>query len=174
MVGWSEAAFERIKAEYLAFAANLGPARIACIPVCALQGDNVTRVSRLMPWYCGPTLIEHLESVEIGSGIAEKPFRMPVQWVNRPNATFRGYAGTIVAGTVRPGDRLAVLPKGRAVEVARLRTLTPTNESLDAVVSRGAAAENQFHVRGSGGFVWPGGSTGRVAVPFCNLPQAAG
>jgi bifunctional enzyme CysN/CysC len=73
-----------------------------------------------MPWYRGPTLIEHLDSVEIGSGAVENPFRMPVQWVNRPNATFRGYAGTIVAGTVHPGDRLAVLPAGRTVEVARI------------------------------------------------------
>ena len=89
-VGWSEAAFERIKAECLAFAANVGPARILCIPLCALHGDNIARASRAMPWYRGPTLIEHLESVEIGSGAAEKPFRMPVQWVNRPNAAFRG------------------------------------------------------------------------------------
>jgi bifunctional enzyme CysN/CysC len=120
IVDWSEAVFERIKAEYLAFAANLGSARILCIPVCALEGDNVTRASGAMPWYRGPTLIEHLESVQISSGAAEKPFRMPVQWVNRPSAAFRGYAGTIVAGTVRPGDRLAVLPAWMNVEVARV------------------------------------------------------
>ena len=119
-VGWSEREFERIRGEYLGFAANLGAARIVCIPVCALSGDNVTPASRAMAWYRGPTLIAHLESVEIASGSADLPFRMPVQWVNRPNAEFRGYAGTIVAGKVRPGDRLAVMPSGRSAQVARI------------------------------------------------------
>jgi bifunctional enzyme CysN/CysC len=119
-VGWSEAEFERIRNEYLAFAANLGAANIVCLPVCALHGDNVTRASRAMPWYRGPTLLDHLESVEIASHAADKPFRMPVQWVNRPNGELRGCAGTIVSGKVRPGDRLVVCPSGRAVEVTRV------------------------------------------------------
>jgi bifunctional enzyme CysN/CysC len=121
-IDWSKDAFEIIKAEYEAFAASIGLANVMCIPVCALHGDNVTRGSDAMPWYAGPTLIEHLETVEITSGAAEKPFRMPVQWVNRPNAQFRGYCGTIMSGSVRPGDRLAVLPAGRSAEVARIVT----------------------------------------------------
>jgi bifunctional enzyme CysN/CysC len=121
-VDWSKDAFERIKAEYEALAASIGVASVTCIPLCALQGDNVTRLSDAMPWYDGPTLIEHLETVEITSGAAANPFRMPVQWVNRPNAQFRGYCGTIMSGSVCPGDRVAVLPAGRTAEVARIVT----------------------------------------------------
>jgi bifunctional enzyme CysN/CysC len=103
-------------------AAGIGLANVTCIPVSALHGDNVTRGSGAMPWYRGPTLIEQLESVEITSSAAEQPFRMPVQWVNRPNAQFRGFCGTIVSGSARPGDRLAVLPGGRTVQLARIVT----------------------------------------------------
>jgi bifunctional enzyme CysN/CysC len=119
---WGEDAFERIKAEYEAFAASIGLANVTCIPVSALHGDNVTRGSDAIPWYRGATLIEHLETVDITSSASEKPFRMPVQWVNRPNSQLRGYCGTIVSGSVRPGDRMAVLPAGRAAEVARIVT----------------------------------------------------
>ena len=121
-IGWDKAAFERIKSEYLTFAAKVGFARVLCIPASALHGDNVTRRSDAMPWYDGPTLIEHLESVEILSGATDRPFRMPVQWVNRPNSQFRGYCGTLASGKVRRGDRLAVLPSGAAVVVARIVT----------------------------------------------------
>jgi bifunctional enzyme CysN/CysC len=121
-VDWAEDAFERIKGQYEALATGIGLANVACIPVSALHGDNVTRASDTMPWYRGPTLIEQLESVEIASSAAEQPFRMPVQWVNRPNAQFRGYCGTIVSGSVRPGDRLAVLPGGRTAQLARIVT----------------------------------------------------
>jgi len=119
---WGEAAFERIKAEYEAFAASIGLANVMCIPVSALHGDNVTRGSDAIPWYRGATLIEHLETVDITSSASEKPFRMPVQWVNRPNSQLRGYCGTIVSGSVHPGDRMAVLPAGRTAEVARIVT----------------------------------------------------
>jgi bifunctional enzyme CysN/CysC len=118
--GWSEAQFERIKEEYLAFAANLGPARIVCIPACALSGDNVSHASPAMPWYRGPTLVERLESVEIASGAPDRAFRMPVQRVDRESAQLPGLGGTIVSGKVRPGDFLAVLPAGASVQVARL------------------------------------------------------
>jgi bifunctional enzyme CysN/CysC len=121
-VAWSRAEFERIRDEYCAVAADIGIANVVCIPVSALLGDNVTRASGAMPWYAGPTLLEHLENVEIYSSAANKPFRMPVQWVSRPSSQFRGYCGTIIAGKVRPGDRLAVLPAGRTVEVARIVT----------------------------------------------------
>jgi bifunctional enzyme CysN/CysC len=121
-VGWRERDFERIRGDCLAFAASLGFANITCIPASALHGDNVTRRSDAMDWWRGPTLLQYLENVEITSSASDKPFRMPVQWVNRASSDFRGYCGTIVAGRVRPGDRLALLPAGRTVEVARIVT----------------------------------------------------
>ena len=122
MIGWDRTAFERIRSEYLAFAAGLGAMNVTCIPASALHGDNVARHSSAMPWYEGPTLIEHLETVEVSSGAAIKPFRLPVQWANPSNSQVRGCSGTIVSGRVRPGDRLAVLPGGKPVEVARIAT----------------------------------------------------
>ena len=119
MIGWDRTAFERIRSEYLAFAAGLGAMNVTCIPASALHGDNVARHSSAMPWYEGPTLIEHLETV---SEAAIKPFRLPVQWANPSNSQVRGCSGTIVSGRVRPGDRLAVLPGGKPVEVARIAT----------------------------------------------------
>jgi bifunctional enzyme CysN/CysC len=121
-IGWDKAEFERIKSEYLAFAANVAFARVLCIPASALHGDNISRRSEAMPWYDGPTLLAHLETVEISSGAAPRPFRMPVQWVNRPDSRFRGYCGTIASGTLSRGDRLAILPSGATVSVARIVT----------------------------------------------------
>jgi bifunctional enzyme CysN/CysC len=133
-VGWKESEFERIRSEYLAFAEEVGFARVLCIPACALNGDNVTRRSDAMPWYGGPTLIEHLESVEISGGASDWPFRMPIQWVNRPNSQFRGYCGSIASGSVRAGDRLALVPAGRTVEVARI--ITPVGDAGEAVAGQ--------------------------------------
>jgi bifunctional enzyme CysN/CysC len=127
-VGWSESEFERISEAYLAFAAGLGFANVLCVPACALSGDNITRASEAMPWYGGPTLIEHLESVDVAASGSEEPFRMPVQWVNRPNSQFRGYCGSVVSGRVHPGDRLAVAPSGKTAAVARIVT---TDGDLD-------------------------------------------
>jgi bifunctional enzyme CysN/CysC len=121
-VGWRKSEFERIRSDYLAFAAGLGFGNVTCIPASALYGDNVTRRSDAMPWYRGPILLEYLESVEVSSNALGKPFRMPIQWVNRSSSQFRGYCGTIVSGRVWPGDRLALLPAGRMVEVARIVT----------------------------------------------------
>ena len=111
------AEFERIRSEYLAFAAGHRSSRTSsAFPSRALHGDNVTRRSTAMPWYAGPTLDRaSRDRGGILGGAAIKPFRMPVQWVNRPNSQFRGYCGTIVSGRVRPGDRLAVLPAGTTV-----------------------------------------------------------
>jgi bifunctional enzyme CysN/CysC len=133
-VGWRESEFERIRSDYLAFAAGLPFASITCIPASALYGDNVTRRSDAMPWYRGSTLLEHLERVEISSSVDGKPFRMPVQWVNRPSSQFRGYCGTIVSGRVRPGHRLALLPAGRTVEVARI--VAPTGDLDEAAAGQ--------------------------------------
>ena len=122
LVDYSREVFETIDAEYRAFAAALGLDDVVSIPMSALRGDNVTELSPHTPWYSGPTLLDHLETVEVDDDVATKPFRMIVQWVNRPDSDFRGFAGLVVAGTVRPGDRIRVLPSGSESTVARIVT----------------------------------------------------
>jgi bifunctional enzyme CysN/CysC len=122
-VSWDRGVFEDIAFVYSKVAAEVGITDVACIPISALQGDNVVLPSTNVAWYSGPTLLAHLEAVKIGDDLAAKPFRMPVQWVNRPNQNFRGYSGTIASGFVRPGDRVAVLPSGQATHVARIVTM---------------------------------------------------
>lgn len=114
--------FHEIVAEYLKSADELGFESITPIPMSARYGDNVTKRSEEMSWYTGPTLIEHLEELDIDSEIQNEPFRMPVQWVNRPNLNFRGYSGTIVSGTVKPGDAIVVATSGQAANVERIVT----------------------------------------------------
>jgi bifunctional enzyme CysN/CysC len=120
LVGYSQQSFAQIVAEYREFAGRLGLTDITPIPLSAVHGDNVITRSGNTPWYAGPALLEHLETVEVDSGLARQPFRLPVQWVNRPNAEFRGFAGLITEGSVRRGDRLRVLPSGRESRVARI------------------------------------------------------
>jgi bifunctional enzyme CysN/CysC len=122
LVGFDQQAFDRIAQDYRTFAASLGARDVTLIPVSALQGDNMIVRSRNMPWYHGPTLMAHLVTVPVGDDLAEKPFRLPVQWVNRPNQNFRGFSGTIVSGTVKPGDAVKVLPSGRSSVVERIVT----------------------------------------------------
>jgi bifunctional enzyme CysN/CysC len=122
LVDYSQHVYNQIDEDYRAFAASLGIDNIVSIPVSALEGDNVTGHSGRMPWYNGPTLIEHLESVDVETDDQVSPFRMPVQWVNRPNLDFRGFSGQVASGTVRPGDRIKVLPSGKASRVARIVT----------------------------------------------------
>ena len=120
LTGWDAAAFEAICADYRAFAASIGLSDVTPIALSGLTGQGVVAPSP--DGFAGPTLLEWLESVEVGTGL-EQPFRMPVQWVNRPNPDFRGFAGRIASGTVRPGDRIRVLPSGRESRVARLVAL---------------------------------------------------
>ena len=122
LVDYSEEVFETIEAEYRDFASRIGLTDVACIPISALLGDNVSEPSATMTWYTGPTLIEHLENVRIDDEAQSLPFRMPVQWVNRPNLDFRGFSGQIVGGTIHPGDAVRVLPSGRTSTVARIVT----------------------------------------------------
>jgi bifunctional enzyme CysN/CysC len=122
LVGWEEQRFREIADAYIAFVARLGTANIACIPVSARLGDNVVDTSGHMPWYTGPTLIDHLEAVNVECEADQHSLRMPVQWVNRANADFRGYAGTLVAGCVAVGDTVVVLPSGRSSTVRRIVT----------------------------------------------------
>jgi bifunctional enzyme CysN/CysC len=123
LVGYSRQRFDEIVAEYREFAGRIGLADIKAIPLSALQGDNVVEAGGNMPWYDGPTLMRLLETVELDeTRLQSGPFRLPVQWVNRPNLDFRGFAGTIASGRVRPGDRVRVLPAGRESTVARVVT----------------------------------------------------
>ncbi|BDX00666.1 sulfate adenylyltransferase subunit CysN [Maricaulis maris] len=122
LVDHSRGRFHEIVASYLKSADDLGFETITPIPMSARYGGNVTKRSDDTKWYTGPTLIEHLESLDINSEIQNEPFRMPVQWVNRPNLNFRGYSGTIVAGAVKPGDAIVVAQSGQAANVERIVT----------------------------------------------------
>jgi sulfate adenylyltransferase large subunit len=119
LVDFDRDVFEAISDEFVGL---LGRAAIRAIPVSALHGDNVTERSRRTRWFDGPSLLEYLEGVEVDRDVADKPFRMPVQLVMRPNDAFRGYAGQIVSGTVRVGDEVSVQPSGRACTVSRIVT----------------------------------------------------
>jgi bifunctional enzyme CysN/CysC len=122
LVGHDQATFERIVADYAALAASLGITRVQAIPLSALRGDNLLAPSPATPWYAGPSLLEALEAAEPALDDAAAPMRLPVQWVNRPNQDFRGFAGTLAAGTVAPGDEVVVLPSARRSRVARIVT----------------------------------------------------
>jgi len=123
LVNFSRETFETIETDYRKFAAELGiTSDIKVIPVSALMGDNMIERSANMQWYQGPTLMGHLETVPVGDDAKTKPFRMPVQWVNRPDQNFRGFAGTIASGTVKPGDKVKVLPSGKTSIITRIVT----------------------------------------------------
>ena len=131
LVGFAKDRFESIAQEFVAFGRLLGFEDVVAIPLSALRGDNVIAPSANMHWYRGPTLMGHLETVDVTSAGADLGFRMPVQWVNRAK-DFRGYAGTIAGGTVRAGDDIVVLPSGRHSRVERIVTY---DGDLDAAVT---------------------------------------
>jgi bifunctional enzyme CysN/CysC len=120
LVGYDEARFTEIEAAFADFAAGLGFAGVVSIPISARHGDNVIGRSARTPWYDGPTLLDHLETVDVEGQSEARSFRLPVQWVNRPNLDFRGYAGTVAAGAVAPGDTLVVSRTGQSAKVARI------------------------------------------------------
>ena len=120
LVDYSQDVFDRIQRDYVEFADRIGLTDVTCIPISAVHGHNVLHSASEMPWYRGSTLLSHLESVQIGSELTSRPFRMPVQWVNRPNLDFRGFAGVVVSGGVAVGDAIRVLPSGRQSRVARI------------------------------------------------------
>jgi bifunctional enzyme CysN/CysC len=121
LVGFDEGRFAEIAEAFSGFAAGLSDASIRAIPLSAVAGDNVIRRSDRMPWHQGPTLIEHLEAVDTSGG-GERPFRFPVQWVNRPHADFRGFSGSIAAGRIAPGDPILVVGSGRSTRVKEIVT----------------------------------------------------
>ncbi|HEY5781336.1 MAG TPA: sulfate adenylyltransferase subunit CysN [Lysobacter sp.] len=122
LVGYDFAVFDEIVDGYRQLAAQLGIDNVQAVPLSALQGDNLLQSSPQTPWYDGPSVLEYLETVRVERTRGDVGFRLPVQWVNRPNQDFRGFAGTVAAGTVRPGDEIVALPSGRRSKVARIVT----------------------------------------------------
>ena len=123
LVDWSQARFDEIVSEYHSFAEQIGLRDFTAIPMSALRGENITEPSQLAPWYAGPPLLRWLEDAPVEDDLRGMPFRLPVQWVNRPNLDFRGFSGMIASGVIRPGDRIKALPSGRESTVERIVTL---------------------------------------------------
>ena len=136
LIGYDQAKYDAIVADYRAFASSIGIKDFVAIPISGLAGDNISKRSDKMTWYRGPSLVEHLETVEFDANAAQaKPFRMPVQWVNRPNLDFRGFAGLIASGSVAPGDKIRVLPSGKTSQVSRI-------VAFDGDLQRAVAAQS--------------------------------
>jgi bifunctional enzyme CysN/CysC len=136
LVDFSESRFEAIRAEFATFSRDLGFKTVQAIPLSARFGHNVSEPSPAMPWYQGPSLLTHLESVDVQDDLTRLPFRMSVQWVNRPDLNFRGFSGTVASGIVKPGDTIVVAKSGRTSTVARIVTYDgdlPVAEAGDAV-----------------------------------------
>ena len=124
LVDYSQQVFDQIVADYTAFAHEIGIKSFTAMPISGFKGDNITSLSENTPWFTGKPLIEHLESVELDLTTDQtKPFRLPVQWVNRPNLDFRGFSGLISSGSVKPGDAVRVLPSGKTSTVTKIISL---------------------------------------------------
>jgi bifunctional enzyme CysN/CysC len=123
LVGYDQVVFDRVVSDYRAFADEIGITELLAIPISGLKGDNIASPSTAMTWHVGPTLMHHLETVEVEeTGQQASPLRLPVQWVNRPNIDFRGFSGQIAGGGMRRGDRVRVLPSGRESRIDRIVT----------------------------------------------------
>jgi bifunctional enzyme CysN/CysC len=123
LVGYDQAVFDKIVADYKLFATSIGIEDFIAMPISGFKGDNITALSPNMSWYKGPALLPHLEAVELDtSAMQDRPFRMAVQWVNRPNLDFRGFSGLISSGVIRPGDAIRVLPSGKTSTITRIAT----------------------------------------------------
>ena len=124
LVGYDQGVFDTIVADYGKFAKSIGIESFTALPISGFKGDNITGPSANTPWYAGPSLIEHLDTVELNTArAAAQPLRLPVQWVNRPNLDFRGFSGLIASGVVKPGDAVRVLPSGKTSTISRIVTL---------------------------------------------------
>ena len=133
LVDYSQQVFDEIVADYTAFAHEIGIKSFTAMPISGFKGDNITTLSENTPWFTGQPLIEHLESVELDLTTDQtKPFRLPVQWVNRPNLDFRGFSGLVSSGSVKPGDAVRVLPSGKTSTVTKIVTL---DDQLDEAVA---------------------------------------
>jgi bifunctional enzyme CysN/CysC len=125
LVDYDQSVFDTIKKDFLAFASELNKdIKVQAIPMSALAGDNITENSNATPWYSGPSLMTYLETVPVDDDKEARPFRMPVQWVNRPNLDFRGFSGQIASGVIRPGDKIKTLPSAKETSIERIVTQT--------------------------------------------------
>jgi|TARA_R100000501_G_scaffold10060_1_gene19874 bifunctional enzyme CysN/CysC len=131
LVDWSEQRLQEIESGFREFSGDLGFADISCIPMSALTGDNVSEPSSHMSWYHGPLLLHYLESVDISEGGEDAPFRLPVQWVNRPNLDFRGFSGTVASGSISPGEEIITIPSGKR---SRVKAISTYDGNLDRAV----------------------------------------
>ncbi|KXJ52026.1 MAG: adenylyltransferase [Thalassospira sp. Nap_22] len=132
LIDYDQSKFDQIVAEYLKFAEQLNYSSITAIPLSALRGDNMIEPSANTPWYSGPTLLAHLEDVQVEQDAIEKPFRLPVQWVNRPNLDFRGFSGTISSGRVKPGDEVIVTASG---QTSKVKDIVTFDGNLDVAIA---------------------------------------
>jgi bifunctional enzyme CysN/CysC len=163
LVDYDKDAFQAICDEYRGFAEKIGISEWTAIPLSGTAGDNVTARSEKTPWYTGPTLLEHLDTVDLDvSADAAKPLRMPVQWVNRPNQAFRGFAGQVASGALGPGTEVRVLPSGRTTRIARVVTLDGDLEEAVAGQSITVTLEDEVDC-----------SRGDVIAAAADPPEAA-
>ena len=156
---YSETVYEEIKADYLEFSKQLEITDIQFIPLSALDGDNVVNVSENTPWYKGETLMTMLEQVEINDDINADDFRFPVQYVNRPNLNFRGFAGTVVSGQIKPGDNITALPSGKQSKVKALVNFEGEQDRVYAPLTTTITLEDEIDI-----------SRGDMIVKSDNLP----
>jgi sulfate adenylyltransferase large subunit len=145
-VGYEEAVFRAIETEFRDFVARLSAPHIYFLPISALEGDNVVRRSRNMPWFQGASLLEFLETVPVHHRMRVTPFRFPVQRVIRPDQTFRGYAGQVVSGAIRPGDSILALPSGRRSRVKSIETFDGRLEEAVAPMSVTLTLEDELDI----------------------------
>jgi len=163
LIGYDHDKYDAIVADYRSFAKSIGITAFTAMPISGFIGDNITTRSANTPWYSGPTLMEHLETVELDvTADQAKPFRMPVQWVNRPNLDFRGFSGLISSGTVKPGDAIRVLPSGKTSTISRIVTLDGDLEEAVAGQSVTLCFADEVDC-----------SRGDVIAPADNPPQVA-
>jgi bifunctional enzyme CysN/CysC len=176
LVDYSQTRFDEIVADYRAFASSIGIEDFVALPISGYMGDNITTLSDNTPWYApayfGRSLVDHLETVEVDTTRdLAKPFRMPVQWVNRPNLDFRGFAGLIASGSVKPGDAIRVLPSGKTSTVERIVTLDGDLEEAVAGQSVTLTLPMKSTARAAMSSLWP---TIRRRWPISSRPASCG
>ena len=162
LVDFSEEVFNRIERDFRELVAQFGSASLVTIPVSALEGDNVVDRSSNTPWYTGPTLLEHLESAPVWTDAAERPLRLPIQRVIRPDQHYRGFAGQLSAGTIRKGDLITALPSGRSSRVTAITTFDGDLDAASAPLSIAITLEDELDI-----------SRGDLIAEPARLPQSA-
>ena len=165
LVGYDEEVFQRIRNEFVAWNSERPEDVFYFLPISALEGDNVVRASHNMPWFEGPSLLDYLETVEIGRAQGSDAFRFPIQRVLRPDQNFRGYAGQIASGTVRPGDPVYALPSGRTTRVKTITTFDGDLDAAHAPMSVALTLEDELDL-GRGDMLAPRGVLPHIARRF--------